>query len=81
MTYQILGLFLKTLADDEKYLVLHKNNLTIAIQMQLTHKQKPFSHFLEAILKSVLNLECFEQKDDPHSFFIFEITNSENVVR
>ena len=49
--------------------------------MQLSHKQKPFSHFLEAILKSVLNLECFEQKDDPHSFFIFEITNSENVVR
>ena len=51
------------------------------IQMLLYQKQKTFSQFFAAFLKSRLNLEQFERKDDPHSFCIFEITDSENVVR
>ena len=49
--------------------------------MQLSQKQKTFSEFLAAFLKSWLNFEYFEKKDDPHRFCISEITDSENVVR
>ena len=56
----MLRLLVNTLAADEKYLVLHRDNLTIAIQMQLSQKQKTFSQFFAAILKSILNSKYFE---------------------
>ena len=75
-------LLVNTLADDEKYPVLNRDNLTILpIQMQFSKKQKKFSIFFSAFLKLRLNFEHFEKKDDPHSFCISEITDSENVVR
>ena len=43
---QILGLLANTLAADEKYPVLNRENLTIPNQMQLSQKQKTCSHFL-----------------------------------
>ena len=49
--------------------------------MQLSSTHKFFSQFLAAFLKSRLNFEHFEKKDDPHSFCISEITDSENVVK
>ena len=79
-TCQIFGLLVNTLAADEKYPVLNRDNLTIPIQMQLSQKKKTFSQFFAAFLKSRLNFEYFEKKDEPHSFCISEITNSENVV-
>ena len=81
LTCKILGLLLNTLAADEKYPVLNRDNLTIPIQMQLSQKQKTFSEFFAAFLKFRVNFEYFEKKDDPHRFFIFEVTDSENVVR
>ena len=51
LTCQILGVLLNTLAADEKYPVLNRDNLTISIQMQLSQKQKYFSKFLAAYLK------------------------------
>ena len=81
LTCQILGLLVNTLAADEKYPVLNRDNLTIPIQMQLSEKQKTFSQFFAAFLKFTLNFEHFEKKDDPHRFCISEITDSENVVR
>ena len=81
LTCKILGLLVNTLAADEKYLVLHRNNLTVPIQIQLSKKQKKISKFFAAFLKSKLDFEHFEKKDDPHSFCISEITDSENVVR
>ena len=80
-TLKILGLLVNTLAADEKYPVLNRENLTIPIQMQLSQKQKTFSQFFAAFLKSTLNFKHFETKDDPHRFCIFEVTDSENVVR
>ena len=41
-----------TLATDEKYPVLNRENLTIPIQMQLSQKQKTFSEFFYEFLKS-----------------------------
>ena len=43
---QILGLLVNTLAADEKYPVLNRDNLAIPIQMQLSQKQKVFLNFL-----------------------------------
>ena len=76
-----MGLLFNTLAADEKYPVLNRDNLTIAIQMQLSHKEKKFSKFFAKFSESRLNFEHFETKNDRHSFFISEITYSENVVR
>ena len=81
LTWKILGLLVNTLAANEKYSVLNRDNLTIPIQMQLSQKQKTFSQFFAAFLKSTLNFKHFESKDDPHRFCIFEVTDSENVVR
>ena len=80
LTCKILGLLVNTLADDEKYPVLNRDNLTIPIQLQLSEKPKNFSQFFAAILKFTLNFENFSRKDDPESFCIFEITDSENMV-
>ena len=81
LTCKILVLLVNTLAANEKYPVLNRDNLTIPIQMQLSQKQKTFSQFFAAFLKSTLNFKHFESKDDPHRFCIFEVTDSENVVR
>ena len=81
LTCQILGLLVNTLAADEKYPVLNRDNLTIPIEMQLSQEEKRFSPVLAALSKSSLNVEHFEKKDDPHRFCISEITDSENVVR
>ena len=74
-------LLVNTLAADEKYPVLNRNNLRIPFQMQLHHKKKTFSQYFHAFLKSTLSCKHFQEKDDPHRFCISEITYSENVVR
>ena len=78
---EVLGLLVDTLASDEKYPVLNRDYWTIPIQLQLSKKQKTFSQFFAAFLKTSWNFKRFEKKDEPHRFCISEITNSENVVR
>ena len=65
------------MTDDEKYSLLYKDNLTQPIRILLSQKQKTFSQFFSAFLKSTLNFEYFQKKDDPHSGFISQITVSE----
>ena len=60
LTCKILGLLYNTLAADEKYPVLNRENLTIPIQMQLSRKQKNFSEFFAAFLKPGLNSKHFQ---------------------
>ena len=60
LTCQVLRLLVNTLAADEKYPLLNRDNLTIPIQMQLSQKQKTFSNFYAAFLKSRLNFKDFE---------------------
>ena len=59
---KISGLFLNTLTDDDKYSLLYGDNLTRPIQILLSRKQKTFSQFGSAFLKSTLNFEHFEKK-------------------
>ena len=62
LTWKILGLLVNTLAADEKYPVLNRDNLTIPIQMQLSEKQKSFSIIFTAFLKCRLNFQYFFDK-------------------
>ena len=60
MACDFLGLLVNTLATDEKYPLLNRDNLTIPIQMQLSQKQKTFSEFFDGFLKSRWNFKYFE---------------------
>ena len=62
LTCKILVLLVNPLAANEKYPVLNRDNLTLPIQMQLSQKQKTFSQFFAAFLKSSLNFKHFEKK-------------------
>ena len=52
---------------NDKHYLLNRDNLTHPIQIQLSQKQKTFSEFLFAFLKSILNFKLLLKKDDPHS--------------
>ena len=73
---KILRLCDNTLTDDYKYSPLNRDNLMQPIQVLLSQKQKTFSLFLSPFLKSTLNFDNFQTKDDPHSLCISEITVS-----
>ena len=65
--HKILRLFVNTLIVDDNHYLLNRDNLTQPIQMQLYQKQKTFSEFFFAFLKSILNFKHLPKKDDPHS--------------
>ena len=73
---KFLRLLVKTLTDDEKYSLLYRENLIQPIQILLSRKGKTFSELFSAFLKSTLNFEHFQKKDDPHSRCISQITAS-----
>ena len=77
VTCKILRLFPNTLSADGKYCLLNRDNLTQPIQMQLSRKEKTFSEFFFAFLKSRLNFENFQKKDDSNSWGISENRDSE----
>ena len=62
---KILRLFVNILTADDKCSVLNRDNLTHSIQILLSQKQNIVSQFLFAFLKSKLNFEHFQKKDDP----------------
>ena len=74
---KILRVFVTTLTDDGNGSLLYRNNLMQPIQILLSHKQKSFSVFFSAFLKSALNFEHSGKKDDPHRRCIPQITISE----
>ena len=67
---KILRQFVNTLTVDEKHYLLNRDNLTQPIQIQLSQKEKIFSQFFFAFLKSILNFKHLPKKDDPHSWCI-----------
>ena len=52
-------------------------NLSRQVQMQMYSKSKTFSGFFIASMKSTLNSEYFEKKDQSHSLSITEIIDCE----
>ena len=60
---------------DYKYFRQNVENLPQQVQTQISLKPKTFSGFFIASLKSTLNLEYFDKKDESHSLSIIEISN------
>ena len=77
---KISRLFPNTLSADGKYSLLNRDNLTQPIQMQVSRKGKTFSEFFSPFLKSTLNFEHFQRKDDSHSWGLSETTDAEKHV-
>ena len=65
--HKILRLLVNTLTPDDKHYLLNRNNLVQLIQIQLSEKEKKFSEFFFAFLKSILNFKHLPKKDDPQS--------------
>ena len=72
-------MFRKTLTANDKYTVRDCLNLSSPIQMQLSLKPTFFSDFFLPFLESTSDFQHFQKKDDPHSYFISEITDWERV--
>ena len=79
---KISRIFTNTLSADGKYSILKRDNLTQPIQIQVSRKQKTFSEFFSAFLKSNWSFEHFQKKkkNEPHSWCISEITNPKKLV-
>ena len=65
--HKIQRLFVNTLTADDKHYLLNRDILAQRIQMQLSQKQKTFSEFFFAFLKSILNFKHLPEKDDRDS--------------
>ena len=59
---KISRIFTNTLSADGKYSILKRDNLTQPIQIQVSRKQKTFSEFFSAFLKSNWSFEHFQKK-------------------
>ena len=60
---------------DYMYFRQNVENLPQQVQTQISPKPKTFSRFFIASLKSTLNLDYFDKKDESHSLSITEINN------
>ena len=78
---KLSGLFLNTLTDDDKYSLLYGDNLTQSIQILLSEKQKTFSEFFSAILKSTLNFEHFQKKINLIADVFPKLPSARKVIR
>ena len=70
-------MFVNTLTTDDKYSRRNMLNFTQQIEAPFSQRQKTFSQFFLAFLKSALNLEHFEKKDEYPSLVISRIIDSE----
>ena len=61
---KFLRMFVNTFTADDKYSLLNRDNLTQAVEMQLSQKQKTFSEYFSAVSKCRLNFENFQQQED-----------------
>ena len=71
---KILGLFVNTLTNNDKYSLLYRDNLTQQIQILLSKKPKTFSKLFSEISKPTYNFGHFQKKFDPHTRCSSEIT-------
>ena len=77
MRSELLGQFLSTLTSDYKCSRQNLENLWQQVPRQISRKVQNFSGYFVAFLKSTLNFEYFEKKDQSHSLSINEIINCE----
>ena len=73
----VWGLFFNPLTPDDKYSLLNRGNLLQDFQMHLSQKRKIFCKFFFTFSKFRVNFKHLKKKDEPHSWCIFEFTDSE----
>ena len=73
---KVFGLFVNTLTAEYMYSGRNIPTLTQQVQTPLSLKQKTFSEFCIAFLKSTWNGEHFEKKGESSSLSISEIIDS-----
>ena len=73
---KILGLFVNTLTAEYMYSRRNMQTFTQQVQTPLSLKQKTFSEFFIAFLKSTWNAEHFQKKGESSSLSISEIIDS-----
>ena len=74
---KFLGQFVNILTADNQYSRENRENLWQQFPKQISRKLKTFYGLFIAFLKSALNLEYFERKDQSQSLSITEIINWE----
>ena len=74
---ELLGQFINTLTADYKYSRQNLEKFSQQVPMETSLKLKNCSRFFIAFLKSTLNFEYFERKDQSKSLSITEIINCE----
>ena len=79
--WKILRLFVNTLTEDDKYCLLYRDNLSQPIQILLSQKQKTFSQFFSAFLKSTLNFADFQKKMTLIADVFPKLTSTIKVIR
>ena len=72
---EVSGQFVNAMTAVYNYFRYNRENLPQQVQTLISLKAKTFSGFSIASLKSTLNLEYFEKKDQSHSLSITEINN------
>ena len=78
---KILGLFVNTLTDDDKYSLLYRDNLTQPIQILLSEKQNTFSQDFSAFLKSTLYFQHFQKKITVIADVFLKLPSPKKVIR
>ena len=73
---KILGLFVNTLSAEYKYSRHNMQTFAQQVQTPLSLKQKIFSGFFVAFLKSTSNGEHFQKKGESSSLSISEVIDS-----
>ena len=73
---KILGLFVNTLTAEYTYSGRNMKTLTQQVQTSLSLKEKTFSRFFIAFLKSTWNGEHFQRKGESSSLRISEVIDS-----
>ena len=77
----MLRLFVKTLTVDEKHYLLTRDNLTQAIEVQLSRTQKTFCQFCFAFLETLLNFKYSQKTMTLIADVFVEIMAPKNIVR
>ena len=79
--HKFLRLFVNTLTVDDKHYLLKRDNLGQPIKIQFSQKQKIFSEFFLAFLKSILNFKHLSKKMTQIADVFPDIPPPKNMVR
>ena len=74
-------MFVNILTADEKHSLLNLDDLTQPIQMQLSQKQKTFSEFPSALMKSRLSFEYFQKRMSLITDVFLKLQTPRNMVK